>query len=211
MRPEDEAAALHARLLNDCDGELLERIKASDADAYAILVRRYWPALRTYARRLLRDTDTAQDVVQETFVRIWERREAWRQKGSVAALLFRICRNLAVDERRRPHTRVLRLQGKISEAVPTEGTAADQVHQAELSDVVARAIEALPAKRREVFTLARLKHLSYHEIGELMRLSPQTVANLVSLALADLRAALTNYLDPSQEADGSTRSRPLSR
>jgi RNA polymerase sigma-70 factor (ECF subfamily) len=79
------------------------------------------------------------------------------------------------------------------------------VHGAELKRLAAAAVAGLPPKRREVFRLVREEGLSYKEVAEALGLSPQTVANHMSLALADLRATLRPYLpvQDSSDAEGS--------
>lgn len=175
------------------DVELLEGIRAGDPNALEALMARYWPPLVRYAENVMSGVGDPQDVVQEGFVRLWARREDWDREGSLKALLYTIVRNAALDERRRRDRgdRVTRERAHFGAPNPTPY---ENVQGAELKRAAAAAVAALPPKRQEVFRLAREEGLSYREIGAAMGISTQTVANQMSLALADLRLAMKPYL-----------------
>ena len=173
------------------DGEYLEGIQRGDTQALACVLERYWASVTRYASRVLESRDAGEDVAQEVFVRLWERREAWKAEGSLRALLFRLARNLAVDELRRRAAQC-RAAERTSRR-PTPRTPQAVAEQEEIGAAVARALETLPERRREVFVLVRYHGLSYRDAAQVLGLSPQTVANHLSLALADLRTALAPY------------------
>lgn len=176
------------------DRELIERIRAGHTLALDALLDGYWTLLVTYSARILGSWDAAEDVAQDAFVRIWERREEWKLEGSVRALLYRITRNLALDERKRRDRRTTWINNRRGEA-PHIATPSEHLQGTELEAAFERAVAALPERRREVFLLARLHGLSHLEIGETMGIASQTVANQLSAALADLRNALEPFLD----------------
>jgi RNA polymerase sigma-70 factor (ECF subfamily) len=147
---------------------------------------------------LLPGEDAPEDVVQETFIRLWEHRERWRLEGSVRALLYTITRRAALDQRKRTHRRQ-RTQAGSREASRNVPTPAEQVEGQELHDAVETVIANLPPRRKEVFILARFDGLSYGQIAEVMGISLQTVANHFSLALADLRRSLADFSDVDED------------
>jgi RNA polymerase sigma-70 factor (ECF subfamily) len=174
------------------DAELMEGVRAGNAAALQRLLELHWDPLVRYARRMLTEPDDAQDVVQEAFVRLWSRRARWKVEGSVRALLFTITRHAVLDELRRQGRRgraARAFQGPAPPTLPSEDAAAD-----ELKTAAAAAVASLPPKRQEVFRLVREAGLSYSEVAEVMDVSPQTVANQMSLALSDLRRALRHHL-----------------
>jgi RNA polymerase sigma-70 factor (family 1) len=176
----------------DGDRALVERIRSGDAAAYEHLLREHWAPLVRFARRMLPGADDPQDVVQDVFVRLWRRREALKTDGSVRALLFTMTRNAALDEIRRQGRRdraAAAQDPRRSTPLPSQDLAAD-----ELAAAAREAVAALPPKRQSVFRLVREEGLSYAEVAEVMNVSPQTVANQMSLAMADLRKALRNHL-----------------
>ena len=172
------------------DAILLARLAADDASALDALLARYWSPLVMFLARLSGSPEAAEDAVQETFCRLWERRRSWRVEGSVSGLLFRLARNIAISGHR--HLQAEDRAAAISiEHAPRHHDAAELPDDA-LRAALERAIGSLPPRRREVFLLRVVHDLSYKEIGAVMGTSPQTVANQLSHALADLRARLAS-------------------
>lgn len=188
-------------LSNDSDLDLLARIRRGDARALGVILERYWIHVVRHAAAILGNTSSAEDIAQETFVRIWERRETWKLQGSVRGLLFTISRNLSLDERSRRATHA-RAARNLSGVTPLP-TPEEHVLWAELDRAYARALESLPERRREVYLMVRHHGLTHAEVAQALRLSPQTVANHVRLALVDLREALATYLSTAPGASSN--------
>lgn len=173
--------------------ELAECIRAGDVSAYDAFVERHWALLVRYIVSFLGSVDDARDIAQEAFMRLWEERARLQPAGSIRSYLYQIARNLAINERKRREL-YRTLARREAEEEPPLPTPAGEVEAAELRAVVERAIDLLPPRRREAFVLAHLQDLPHREIAEIMGISPQTVANQVSAALADLRQTLAPYL-----------------
>ena len=171
------------------DIELLERLAAGDTSALDVLLARYWPPLTLFITRMTGSPEAAEDAVQETFCRLWERRRSWRVEGSVSGLLYRLARNIAISEHR--HLQAEDRAAAVSiEDAPRHHDLPEMPDEA-LRAALERAIAALPPRRREVFLLRVVHDLSYKEIAHIMGTAPQTVANQLSHALTTLRATLT--------------------
>lgn len=177
------------------DRLLLERLRAGDRAALDEIVNANWFPLVTYIQSFLDAPDPAEDVAQETFLRLWRGRRRWDPAGTVNGLLYRIARNLAIDALRRRKVRHLWLSkhGGIHDSAPPTSPESD-VEEMEISAAVIRAVERLPPRRREVFKLVRFSNLSYHNVAAALGVSEQTVANHMSAALADLRRDLRDFL-----------------
>lgn len=174
------------------DRELIEGIRSGDAGTLRRLQTAYWDLLVQFAARILDGGSDPQDVVQEVFIRLWTHRERWGEDGSVRSLLYTVTRNAALDERRR---QARSARAALAADAPASGPApSEDAVAGELRRAAAAAVSLLPPKRQEVFRLAREEGLTYAEIAAVMEVSPQTVANQMSLALADLRRALAPYL-----------------
>jgi RNA polymerase sigma-70 factor (ECF subfamily) len=144
---------------------------------------------------MLGGVDAAEDIAQQVFIQLWQRRSEWHFTGSVQSYLYRVARNLALNEQRHQTTRE-RWSERVRRRGQRRPVRPDQVVEGrELQEAVDSAIAALPDRRREVFILARFQGLSYREVAEVMGISTQTVANQLSAALADLRHALAGFLD----------------
>lgn len=179
------------------EAALVQRLVRSDPTALDLLIERFWEPLVVYASRILDDVALAEDVAQEAFVRMWAEREE-RAPRSVSAYLYRVTRNLALDELRSRDARHRREKKKAVEMDRRPHTPAETYAEDELSRLMDEAIQSLPERRREAFTLAYLANLSYREVAQTMGISPKTVGNHISAALADLRETLS----PLLEADG---------
>lgn len=168
------------------------RIRLGEQAALGELMDRHWKPLVRYALRFLGDLDGAEDAVQEAFVRVWAKRADWVPSGNPRSFLYRIVRNLVLQEREKREVR-----RRWREARPPEEPAGDSPDDSLEADTLRRdldrAIGALPARRQEIVVLARFHGLSYRQISEVMEISPQTVANQMSAALRELRVALAMY------------------
>lgn len=173
----------------------LERLQQDDAKALEELLESYWAPLVGYARGMWdpRDAgDTAEDIAQEAFVRLWSGRNRWEANSSAPGLLYRIVRNLCLNERRRAanHSRL----APMAQSEERPPTPLDDLEATELERVVAATLKAMPARRREVFDLSRYHGLRYREIADVLEISPQTVANHLSAALHQLQQGLDSLL-----------------
>ncbi len=189
------------------DAGIVDRLKAHDAGALGEIMETLWEPLVAFAGRVLSGAGDPQDLVQDVLVRLWERRTSLRTKGSLRALLFTMVRNACLDEHRR-RSRRDRTRAEIPPP-PEPRTPYQDVQGAELERAAAAAVRKLPARRQEIFRLVREEGLTYQEVAQVLGLSPQTVANHMSLALADLRVALKPHISdpasqPTRRADPAT-------
>lgn len=185
------------------DASLVRGLRADDPDALRKLMDSYWEPLVGFAQRILTGACDPQDMVQTAFVRIWARRQALDESGSLRSLLYTVVRNACLDELRKG-TRRVKAQDEATPP-PAPKTPYEDVEGAELQRLAAQAVARLPQRRREVFRLVREEGLSYQETAEVMGLSAQTVANHMSLAMADLRTALRPYFSDRKDPQSSKK------
>lgn len=189
--------------VTECGDVNLDQIRNGDAHAFDELVDSLWAPLCDHLLHVLGSRDLAEDVAQETFVRIWERRERW-EGASARALVFRIARNAATDRQRRDKVRDDYASGASFEAARA-GSPEDNAVASEARSRISTAVGALPERRRQVFELVRNCGLSYREVAEALDLSEQTVANHLSLALRDLRAELHDLIETESDVDSEVK------
>ncbi|HEX4684034.1 MAG TPA: RNA polymerase sigma factor [Gemmatimonadaceae bacterium] len=169
------------------------RFVDGDRLAFEHLLALYWRPVLAFSTRLLHDGEAADDVAQETFLRLWVNR-AGIQPEQLRAYIFRVARNLVIDETRR---RSLRARAIDTAGLPPDTQRPDQVaERGEQHDAIQHAIDALPPRRREAFILAYLHELSYKEAAVVLDVSPATVKNHVAMALVDLRRSLARHAHP---------------
>jgi RNA polymerase sigma-70 factor (ECF subfamily) len=171
---------------------ILAGIRAGNRDAFERLVDEAWDPLVDHLTWLLGSREAAEDAAQEALIRIWEQRERWHD-GSARALLFRIGRNLALDEKRRERVR-REFAAREAVAGEREECPGDRAEMMEYEARFREALEALTPSRREAIELVRLRGLSHQEAADALNISKQTVANRMTLALADLRMLLADVL-----------------
>lgn len=170
-----------------------------DAAAFAALFRRYYDALCVFAEGYVRSPDDAEEVVEEVFVRLWERREHLDVRVSVKAYLYSATKNQALNHLRRAATEE-RWVERVSRSgdVPGLGQPAPDIVEALYATDLARAVdEAIPQlseRCRQVFLLHRRHGLTYAEIAEALGISPKTVENHLGRALKELRSLLARFL-----------------
>jgi RNA polymerase sigma-70 factor (ECF subfamily) len=176
------------------DNQLVELVKGSDKGAFRLLFEKYQPILFRNVLANVSDPDIAHDIVQETFVRVWNRRADLRANIPILAYLFRISRNLTVDHAKYHSTRV-RLESSIPTASPSEGD--DPLETLQLSMLEERLMEAirlrLSARCREIFLLSRMEGMSNKEISERLGISLKTVESQITRALKILHKYLHAY------------------
>jgi RNA polymerase sigma-70 factor (ECF subfamily) len=163
------------------------RFASGDCRAFEPLLAAYWRPILAFSTRLLRDGEAADDVAQETFLRVWINRGEI-QPGQLRAYIFRVARNLVVDETRKRGVRARAV------GIPLTMQRPDQVvERGEQQEAIRRAVGALPPRRREAFLLAYLHELSYKEAADVLGVSVATVKNHVAMALVDLRRSLARH------------------
>jgi len=166
-------------------------VHAGDERAFRALFDALYHPLLRFAGSLVRDPAAAEDLVQDAFVRLWDRRERLDVTQSLRAYLFRSVRNLAFNHRRddQTHQRLLGDAALDDEGVvPRRGPTPDQVATGqELERQLAGWLDALPPRQREALRLSRMEGLSHAEVAEAMGCAPRTVNNHLVAALATLK------------------------
>jgi len=172
------------------DNELTAFLKSADRDAFSEIYDRYWAVLYLHARKLLRDKEEAQDIVQELFTNLWKKSSDIDFNVRLSSYLYRAVRNRIFNHLQ--HKKIVQdYQLSLIEFANSESGSSDElVRENELALLIEHEIQALPDKMREVFVLSRKQHLSYKEIGEELGISEHTVRNQVSNALGILRTKL---------------------
>lgn len=174
------------------DQQLARRIKKSDVQAFDQLYERYSQRLYGFAFSMLKNKEDAKEVVQETFLKIWNKRTAIDSSRSLQAFLFSVSYNLVIDlfrNRAKDQDFLARLKAHVNE----ESLAADELVQLkELADEVHRLVNELPQKRRAIYLMSREEGLSHKEIAHQLGVTEKTVENQITLSLKHIRARLNS-------------------
>jgi RNA polymerase sigma-70 factor (ECF subfamily) len=169
------------------DADLVARVLNGDDTAYATLVRRHQDLIYRHARGMGLDHDASLDLVQDAFVRAYDRLEDCRDGASYRAWLFRICRNLCLDELRN----VRRLVMPMSTIERVETMEDTRGAENELMLTLRAALDRLPNVLRQAFLLKHDAGYTYEEVADITESSPSAVKMRVHRAREALRAFLT--------------------
>lgn len=173
------------------DDQLMSRVAQGDDDACRLLVERWEGPVFAFLFRMLGSREEAQDLGQETFLRVCRKAKGYRQSGQFRSWLFRIAGNLARSRlRRRRVIRWVRFDATTHER-PAPGAPADeQIEREETRRAVRTALAQLPDRQREAMILKQYEDMSYREIAAAMGITEAAVESLLHRAMAALRGAL---------------------
>lgn len=178
------------------DKELYLKLRDGDERAFQTLFRKYYPAMCHFANQFLADADVAEEIVQEMFVKIWEKRSVLNIETSVKHYLFRSVRNHCLNQLQ--HEKIKKqYASKVLSSATQDFNPDDYFLEVDLIKRIEKSIESLPPKRKEIFRLSREQGMKYKEIAETLDISVKTVEAQMGLALKHLREELkdfSNYL-----------------
>jgi RNA polymerase sigma-70 factor (ECF subfamily) len=186
------------------DEALMIRFQQGDRAAFAALVKRHKVPLFNFALRQIRAKTTAEDVVQEAFVRVVQNASDFKHEARFTTWLYTIARNLCIDHLRKQALRKhpsLDAKHAQEDGGPTLGEQTADVRAnvereatgGELRVRISAAVETLPDDQREVFLMREVSNLPFKEIAEITGVSENTVKSRMRYALERLQAALSEY------------------
>ena len=174
---------------------LLEEVKKSNKVAFKKLFFNYHDTLSRFVLYKVQDKDIAEDITQETFLRIWKIRKKLKPSRSFFSLIARISTNLCYD-----HFRHVEVRQRHETLIPVNHD--KRLNQPE-EDVLGESLENeiqkivdthMPEKCKQVFILSRIEKLSNNDISEILGISIRTVENQIYKAIKILKNKLKNYL-----------------
>ena len=175
----------------DADAELMQRWRAGDAAAFALVVRRWEPALARFLARLT-SADRVPDLMQETFLRLYRAGPTYRENGHFSTWLFQIALNVSRDAVRRTRP----VQPLSDDEPPAKSPSAEsQCERRELGERVAQAVAELPAPMREVIALRHDAGMNFEEMARQLKVPASTLKSRFAVALRRLRERLSDLDD----------------
>jgi RNA polymerase sigma factor (sigma-70 family) len=169
------------------DGEVMRRVASGEIGLVEVLFERHHAALFRFFRRLFGRAAAAEDLVQETFLRILKYRRSFRPGGSFKAWLFAVARSAAKEQFRR-EARGQAPETAIRERIDPTPLPLDRMETAEKLERLEEAIARLSADDREALLLARYEGLSHGELATVLDCSVGAARVRVHRALSRLRA-----------------------
>jgi RNA polymerase sigma-70 factor (ECF subfamily) len=162
------------------------RVRAGDAQAFTELYERHGGALLTFLTRLTGDRRLGEDLLQETFIRLYRSRGEYEATGRFRAFVFTIARRLVIDWRRSQKATWLE-ESEALETLEAPERSGDRADARDLADRLEAALRRLPASQRETVLLSRYAGLSAEEIAQVTGSTPGAVRVGLHRALRQLR------------------------
>lgn len=181
----------------DNGSEYYRRLVTGDKDALAPIVREYKDGLMLYLYRFTNDINTAEELTEDTFFRLYTKRPVYSGKSSFKTWLYSIGRNIAVDYlRKHPFLRIsLDECHNIKSSTDIEAA----YENAELSSELAKAMQTLKAEYRQVLHLVYIEEFSIEETCKIMKKSNKQIGNLLYRAKKSLRSKLGKEVIPDEK------------
>lgn len=179
----------------DIEKKVFDKIKKDDIRSFEILFRKYYTVLCNYAYKILKDIDAAEEIIQDLFFNIWEKRHTLTIESSVKSYLYKSAYNRSVlllrqKKVQNKYEKYVKEQGR-----PVEYDPSENIDVEELSRVIDKTLEELPERSRKIFSLSRFEGLKYHEIAKKLSLSVKTIESNMGKALKLFRKNIKAYLE----------------
>lgn len=211
---------------SDPDVRLMLRVRDDDAGAFAELVSRYEGRLVRLMRTIGPRADLAEDLAQETFLRVFRARKRYEAGAKFSTWLFTIAGNVARNSARSLGRRkeVNEVDAGRSDASPSSAGLLTQlapdasgrmpgrlIEGEERASVVRAAVESLSERQRMAMMLSRFENMSYQEIADTMELTTKAVKSLLSRARVNLKEKLEPYIELGELAPADDQTQPEDR
>ena len=180
-------------LSSENENELVTRLRDDNQEAFAQLYRLYSGRLLGYIIRLVKSDWYAAELLQDTFVKLWNNRKNIDPDGSFRSYLFRIAENNVYDFFRKAARDKKLQEAIIKNACENYRHVEENLLTKENEQILQDAINLLPPKRRQIFQLIKIEERSYEEVSTLLNISVSTINDHIVKATKSIHEALKQY------------------
>lgn len=173
---------------------IVTEISAGNERAFEQLFRKHYAGLCGYAGRYVWDPDQAEEIVQDLFYNLWNKKNNLNIDISIEAYLFRAVRNACLNYLKHQKVRQQHVDSVRNSSDSGQISSDDSLETLELQEKIDEVVDSLPPERQKIFKLSRYEGKKYKEIAEELGLSIKTVEAQMGKALKSLRENLTEYL-----------------
>ena len=167
------------------DNYLMEAVRDGKVERLAILFERHQIMLYNFFLRLTGNKTSSEDLVQDVFFRILKYRKTYQGQSKFTVWMYQIARNAHIDHLRK-HKQEVPLEDQFEEARSREIDAVERIVAEVDVELLRKALEKLPLRKREILVLSRFQEMKYKDIGELLGCSISTIKTSVHRAVKDL-------------------------
>ncbi|WP_022720341.1 RNA polymerase sigma factor [Rhodopseudomonas sp. B29] len=184
-------APLPGDMIFDEDAELLDRLAADDEAAFRALVERHIDRGYAVALRILGNAADAEDVVQDTMLKVWTHRGRWQHgRAKFSTWLYRVISNRCIDLRRKPRTEDVETVPEVADQQPDASLV---IERSEVSSLLEVAMRRLPEQQRLALILSYHENMSNGEIAAVMATTVSAVESLLKRGRQQLRTLLRRH------------------
>jgi RNA polymerase sigma-70 factor (ECF subfamily) len=163
------------------------KIAEDDHESFRLLFMQYFPKLRFFIVGLVKSDAVAEELAQEVFVKIWEKRQALTDVQSLNAYIYRMAKNTVLNYLQHKYVE----ENYSGQLAADNNPPADELFLAKETELLIQlTVARMPAQRKKIFELSRNRHLPNMEIARQLHISKKTVENHLNLALKEIREAL---------------------
>ena len=165
-------------------------IAAGDTEAFKTLFEMFYPKVKVFLVKLLKDDKASEDIAQDIFVKLWSMGPSLPEISSFNAYLYRMTKNAAINylRDRKPSVDISEL------LIICDGDIEQEYYRKEKELLVRLAVEQMPSQRKRIFTMSRYQGMTNDEIAKSLGLSKHTVENHLTLALKELREIMVAFV-----------------
>lgn len=165
----------------------MQRLSAGDESALVAIMDRYGAAIMAFSARLVGDRYLAEEITQDTMLKVWQQAGSFRMDGHLRAWLFRVARNNAIDYMRKKRP----VMEELGPSMPSNGLRPErEAERTWLAGELGASLVELPLAYREVIVLRYFHQMGYHEISQILQIPVGTVKSRISYALNRLTKIL---------------------
>lgn len=189
-----------AKLFQDKKGNqqfILNELQNGNERAFDFVFKEYYKSLSQFSYSFIKDQDKAEGLVQEVFIKLWEKRESLSNVDNLSSYLMGMVRNISIDLLRKEKTSLkvysnIRLEQSVN-------TTEEQISKNEFEENLLKSVQKLPERCRVAFELSRFDSLTNKEIAGKMKISVKGVEALIGRSLKMLRSELEEFLPSFKE------------
>ena len=172
------------------ESTVYNQLKEGIESAFESLFKELYAPLSGYAVKYLKDLDHSEEVVQDVFCTLWEKRQTISITTSISAYLYTSVRNRCLNEIRRQKNTAIQINQEIEEISDADS----RIEEIELDQRIEQAVQDLPEMSRKVFEMSRYDGMKYKEIADKLGVSVKAVEANMSRALKKMRNDLKDYV-----------------
>ena len=172
---------------------LIDKIVGGDEQAFSVLFFKYLPVLHIFATKFTKSEDAAEEIIQDSFLRVWLNRDKLAEVDNVKAYLYKYVSNECLSYLRKKLKDDRVVDAFTAKQQNSHNNTVETINLNEVTKIIAVAVEKLPDQRKYIYQLSRRDGKTIPEIAEILKISPNTVKNALVIALKSIRVHLDQH------------------